>query len=170
MTRPIRIDGGFGFSGEFHSTDGIVNKAPPPEMYYVTRVEDFHVQPGFLQALRVVDAKGYAAVVVTNQKCVARGLITLEGLEAIHDVLRRAVDAADLALTDILVCPHGDDECACRKPRPGMLLEAASRHGLDLAASWINRTSLEVEMYSRRIGSGGVSRVERCEKIVSLLE
>lgn len=121
----------------FFDRDGIVNTTPPPEMYYVLRPEDFHVEPGFLEALRVVNERGYASVVVTNQKCVARGLITMEGLNVIHDVLRSAVADVGLLLTDILVCPHGDDMCDCRKPKPGMLLEAAERHQLDLAASWM---------------------------------
>ena len=70
------------------------NTAPPPEMYYVTRVEDFHLEPGFTEALRVVLDKGYAAVVVTNQKCVARGLITMEDLAAIHEHLRAQLAGA----------------------------------------------------------------------------
>jgi D-glycero-D-manno-heptose 1,7-bisphosphate phosphatase len=121
----------------FFDRDGVINTAPPPEMYYVLRVEDFHIQDGFIEALRLVRARGYEAVVVTNQKCVARGLITLEALRLIHDHLRTVLAEEGLSLTDIMVCPHGDDVCSCRKPKPGMLLEAAERHQLDLGRSWM---------------------------------
>ena len=121
----------------FFDRDGVVNTAPPPEMYYVTRVDDFHLEPGFVEALRVVRARGYEAVIVTNQKCVARGLLTPEGLEHIHAHLRELLAAQGLCLTDIVTCPHGDDECDCRKPKPGMLLAAAQRHALDLSRSWM---------------------------------
>ncbi|OGV65538.1 MAG: hypothetical protein A2498_08445 [Lentisphaerae bacterium RIFOXYC12_FULL_60_16] len=120
----------------FFDRDGIVNRAP--ESRYVTRWEDFHLNPEFVEALREVRDLGLPAVVVTNQKCVAVGIMTEDAVRAIHqrlmDVLRR--DHA-VELLDILFCPHGDDTCACRKPNPGMLLEAARRHGIDLAASWM---------------------------------
>ena len=120
----------------FFDRDGIVNRSPGPG--YVERWNDFFLFPEFIDVLRLVDAAAYVAVVVTNQRGVARGLMTRETVEDIHrrlqDLLR---EQSGLTLLDILYCPHEEGECDCRKPRPGMLIEAARRHGIDLAASWM---------------------------------
>ncbi|MCE9613463.1 MAG: HAD family hydrolase [Lentisphaerae bacterium] len=120
----------------FFDRDGIVNVSPPKAEYYVLSVDRFFLIPQFVEALGVAAARGYAAVIVTNQKCVARGLITMAGIDAIHAHLRGLLQQAGLALTDIYVCPHGDEH-PDRKPNPGMLLRAAHDHRLDLARSWM---------------------------------
>lgn len=122
----------------FFDRDGVINRSPGPGRY-VERWEDFELLDGFVEALRVVRRHGWSAVVVTNQRCVARGMVPMAELERIHAGLRRELAARDgLTLLDIRVCPHDNgDACACRKPRPGMLLDAARTHGLDLAASWM---------------------------------
>ncbi len=120
----------------FFDRDGIVNESPGPGRY-VTRREDFRILPEFIAALRVVCRKGYAAIIVTNQRAVAKGLIRREALEDLHARLRKVVEAEGLALLDIIYCPHEKGVCECRKPQPGMLLQMARKHGLDLAASWM---------------------------------
>jgi D-glycero-D-manno-heptose 1,7-bisphosphate phosphatase len=121
----------------FFDRDGVVNRAPP-EGGYVERWADFHLLPEFVETLRLVRKLGYAAVIVTNQRGVALGLMGRDAVEDIHRRLRAQLrDEAGLELLDILYCPHGAGECECRKPKPGMLLEAARRHGIDLAASWM---------------------------------
>jgi D-glycero-D-manno-heptose 1,7-bisphosphate phosphatase len=88
--------------------------------------------PGVVEACHRLRDLGYLLVVITNQPDIARGTQTREEVERMHDVLRRR-----LPLDEIVVCPHDDaDGCACRKPKPGMILDAAKRHGLDLAASF----------------------------------
>ena len=120
----------------FFDRDGIANIEPSPEQYYILAPEQLLVYPPFIEALKIVAAKGYAAVVVTNQKCVHKELLTLEGLDAIHQVLREAVVAGNAELLDIYSCPHGDGH-PDQKPRPGMLLRAAEDHDLDLSRSWM---------------------------------
>ena len=119
----------------FFDRDGIVNRSPGPG--YVERWEDFHLLPEFVEALRVVAARGYEPVLVTNQSGVGRGIMTPAALERIHANLRGALARHALALRDILVCTNPDDADPRRKPNPGMLLEAARDHGLDLARSWM---------------------------------
>lgn len=121
----------------FFDRDGIVNKPPPPEQYYVMSVEQFHLLPGFTDVLRLVRERGYEAVIITNQRGVALGRMTLETLHEIHDHLCDLLAQEGLALLDILVCVDGDDGSPRRKPNPGMLMEAAEKHGLDLARSWM---------------------------------
>jgi D-glycero-D-manno-heptose 1,7-bisphosphate phosphatase len=76
---------------------------------------------------------GLLVIVVTNQPDLARGSLTRDALDAMHARLRAAVPVDDVA-----VCPHDDaDGCSCRKPRPGLLLAAAARWGIDLAGSFL---------------------------------
>ncbi len=120
----------------FFDRDGIVNRSPGPG--YVERWEDFHLLPEFPAVLATVTRLGYAAVIVTNQRGVALGNMTLETVQEIHRRLRDVLRTRHgLEILDVLCCPHDRDECDCRKPKPGMLLEAARRHSLDLARSWM---------------------------------
>jgi len=120
----------------FFDRDGIVNVSPGPG--YVERWEDFRLMPGFPDILRTVREHGYLAVVVTNQRGVARGMMTAGAVETIHRNLRALLEREHgLRLDDILCCPHERDSCTCRKPQPGMLLDAAQRHNIDLQASWM---------------------------------
>ncbi len=121
----------------FFDRDGIVNLAPP-EGGYVLSPEAFHLEPVFPELLGTVTRLGYAAVVVTNQRCIARGLVSTETVAEIHAQMQRRLRVDfGLTLLDVMTCPHHPGECACRKPLPGMLLEAARRHGIDLAQSWM---------------------------------
>jgi|GEM_PF-333733 len=117
----------------FFDRDGIINESVA---YYILSPDDFHVFPAFIEALQIATERGYAAVVITNQKCVGLGQISESGLGEIHDKLRRIVAEAGLELLDIYFC--GDTEPTPRKkPAPGMLLEAAEAHGLELRRSWM---------------------------------
>jgi histidinol-phosphate phosphatase family protein len=94
--------------------------------------------PGFAQVLRRVTALGFASVGITNQRCVALGRLTVDDLESIHLRFRALLrERFGLEVSDVLYCPHDRGECDCRKPKPGLLLEAARRHGLDLPGSWM---------------------------------
>lgn len=96
-------------------------------------VPELEIEPEALPALERLKAAGYLLLVVTNQPDVRRGLMSAEVLEAIHARLAEA-----LPVDDIAACPHDNaDDCACRKPKPGMLLELAKRHGVDLSRSWM---------------------------------
>jgi D-glycero-D-manno-heptose 1,7-bisphosphate phosphatase len=120
----------------FFDRDGIANVSPTPAEYYVLSVDRFFVVPAFIESLRIVEARNYAAVIVTNQLGLEKGLLSPETLEAIHARLRAEVDAAGTQLLDIYVCPHAAPH-PDRKPAPGMLLRAARDHGLDLSRSWM---------------------------------
>ncbi len=121
----------------FFDRDGIVNVSPGAG--YVTRPEDLQIMPGFPDVLQLVKERGYLAVVVSNQRCVAAGIIDLAMLSQIHDRLQRDLQVGwSVGFDDILFCPHDRDEnCDCRKPRPGMLLMAAEKYAIDLGASWM---------------------------------
>jgi D-glycero-D-manno-heptose 1,7-bisphosphate phosphatase len=98
-----------------------------------TRVEDFRLLPGVEEAVRALKSAGYLVIVVTNQPDVATGRTPRATVEAMHDIIR-----SRLPVDDVKVCFHTSaDNCTCRKPKPGMLLEAAAERGIDLCASFV---------------------------------
>jgi len=119
----------------FLDRDGVINRGVIRDgrPYPPDRLEDLEILPGVPQALERLRAAGYLNVVVTNQPDVAAGKQRREVVEAMHARL-----LAELAIDAIKVCFHVDaDGCDCRKPRAGMLFEAARELGIDLAASYM---------------------------------
>src|SRR5712692_8148099 len=116
----------------FLDRDGVINQKAT-EGQYVTRWEDFHVLPGAVEAIAQLNRAGLSVIVVTNQRCVAKGLITEAELQKLHQQMLEYFAKACATIDAIYYCPHGlEPPCLCRKPAPGMLLEAARAHGLDL--------------------------------------
>ncbi len=103
---------------------------------------ELELLPGVAEPVRRLREAGYLAILATNQPGIARGVLDWPTLNEIHTRLKEAVP-----LDDIRVCPHTDaDGCACRKPRPGMIVDAAARFDLDLGASYfIGDTDRDVE-------------------------
>lgn len=121
----------------FLDRDGVINRKAP-EGQYVTRWADMEFLPGTCEAIRLLNNAGFLVVVVSNQRCVAEGLITAEELESMHARMCREFHAAGATIDAVYYCPHDNQPpCGCRKPQPGMLLDAARRHGVQLAASWM---------------------------------
>ena len=117
----------------FLDRDGVLNRAevrdgaprPPSEL------QDVAILPGVEDACRRLADAGWMLLVVTNQPDIARGTATRSAVDAINEAV-----VAGLPVTEVVVCPHDDsDACRCRKPLPGMLLDAAARWDVDLAAS-----------------------------------
>lgn len=112
---------------------------------YPHRPEELRMLPGAAEALRALRSMGYRLIVVTNQSGLARGIFTEDDLQAYHAELERRLAAAGARLDAVYWCPHhpeGSVErwrrvCACRKPLPGLILQAARDHRIDLAASFL---------------------------------
>jgi D-glycero-D-manno-heptose 1,7-bisphosphate phosphatase len=116
--------------------DGTINRKV--DGGYVTRWDGFVFLPGALQGLAELTGAGFTLAVVTNQAAVAKGLLTLAELEAIHDRMTASIERAGGRLSGVYVCPHlAGTGCACRKPSPGLLHRAAADLGLDLATSYM---------------------------------
>ncbi len=135
----------------FLDRDGIVNARVMDG--YVEAWDGFELLPEFPELLRKVRAMGYVAIVITNQRGVARGIMSRQAVDDIHTSLKALLKHDfGLDLLDVMVCPHEKDACNCRKPQPRMILDAAEKHGIDLAASWmIGDTESDVEA-GRRAG------------------
>jgi D-sedoheptulose 7-phosphate isomerase len=123
-------------SAVFLDRDGVINRAlvRDGKPYAPAVMSELEILPGVPAALRDLKSQGYKLLVVTNQPDVGRGKQSRQTLDAIHDDLRARLPLLD----DILACCHTDaDKCDCRKPLPGMLLEAARKHDIDLASSFM---------------------------------
>ncbi len=134
----------------FFDRDGIVNTSPGPG--YVETLKDFHIEPAFLQAATIARDRGYGIAIATNQRGVARGIMTRQTLETIHLFLIEQLQQAGICLLGIYCCTHERNTCTCRKPQPGLLLQAAKEHDIDLPKSWMigdNETDIEA---GRRAG------------------
>ena len=120
-------------SGVFLDRDGVLN-APvirSGKTYPPSRWEDVEILPGVVDACRTLRNRGLLLIVATNQPDIARGKTTEAELHRINANLK-----VGIGLDDVCVCPHDDaDQCFCRKPKPGLLLDAAHRHGIDLSSS-----------------------------------
>lgn len=119
----------------FLDRDGVLNRAVVRngKPYPPATLGDLEIAADAPGALRALKAVGLLLIGVTNQPDVARGTQRREVVESINTAVRAA-----LPLDDLLVCYHDDrDGCECRKPRPGLLLLAAARYGIDLAASFM---------------------------------
>src|SRR5260370_7166634 len=94
--------------------------------------------PGVPEAIALLRGVGYEVFVVTNQRGVAKGLLTEDELQLIHQRMCQQLGAAGAAITKVYYCPHEKQPpCSCRKPAPGMLLTAAQAFDIDLASSWM---------------------------------
>lgn len=121
----------------FLDRDGVINRKAP-EDNYVTRWEDVQILPGVAEAIALLNRSGFLVIVVSNQRGVARKLITDSALEMIHERMRAELAHSGARIDAVYYCPHElQPPCGCRKPQPGMLLRAASIHGIDLRASWM---------------------------------
>jgi D-glycero-D-manno-heptose 1,7-bisphosphate phosphatase len=119
----------------FLDRDGVLNAAVVRDgrPYPPRSVEELEILPGVAEACSRLRAAGFTLVVVTNQPDIARGTQTLEAVRRINDAL-----VAALLLDEVVICPHDDaDGCECRKPKPGMLIDAAQRRRIELAASFM---------------------------------
>jgi D-sedoheptulose 7-phosphate isomerase len=119
----------------FLDRDGVINRAfvRDGKPFSPPTSQELEVLPGVPEALHELGSHGFKLLVVTNQPDVGRGKQPRETLDALHRMLRKR-----LPLDDIFVCCHTDeDKCNCRKPMPGLLLEAARKYDVDLSASFM---------------------------------
>ena len=119
----------------FLDRDGVLNRAlvSDGKPGAPGTVDEFVVLPDALACLQELKRRGFALIVVTNQPDLARGRQSIAVIDEMHRRLRAA-----LPVDDVLVCLHDNaDDCQCRKPRPGLLIEAQQKYGVDLSRSFL---------------------------------
>lgn len=129
----------------FLDRDGTINKY----VGFLHEAETFELLPGVAQAIKEINNKGYLCIVVTNQPVIARGEISVSQLEQIHNKMETLLGLEGAYVDAIYYCPHHPDKgfegevkelkilCNCRKPKPGMIINAAKKYNIDLSQSWM---------------------------------
>lgn len=120
----------------FLDRDGTINV----EKNYLYRFEDWVWTPGAKEAIKKFNQLGYRVVVVSNQAGIARGMYKSSDVDQLHSLLQRELACIGTTIDAFYYCPHHPDfsgNCLCRKPAPGMLVQASLDLNLDLARSWM---------------------------------
>ncbi len=108
------------------------------EIEFLSDPAQVRVLEGVPQALKLFREMGFLIIVISNQSGVGRGYFDLKAVEMVNEKIRELLRREGTDVDDILFCPHAPEEdCMCRKPRPGLLLEAALRYGIDLKRSYM---------------------------------
>jgi D-glycero-D-manno-heptose 1,7-bisphosphate phosphatase len=114
----------------FLDRDGVINRERTD---YVKSWDEVELLPGVLPALQALAALSIPICVLTNQSAIGRGIVSAATVDGIHERLRTLIAAHGGRIDAFFVCPHRPDEgCTCRKPKPGLLLQAAEQFDLDL--------------------------------------
>ena len=138
----------------FLDRDGVINK----HIGFLRHIDDFELIDGVSDAIKHINQSGYLAIVVTNQPVIARGEVTWDELHEIHRKMETLLGKVGAYIDGLYICPHHPDkgfegerpeykfDCDCRKPKPGMLLQAAKDFNIDLSLSYmIGDNSTDVE-------------------------
>lgn len=169
----------------FLDRDGTINKY----VGFLRREEEFELLPGAAEAIRKINDSGYLCIVVTNQPVIARGEVTVEGLTKIHNKMETLLGKEGAYIDGLYYCPHhphsGYDgevkelkcDCDCRKPKPGMLRQAAEDFNIDLQQSWMVgdgendiKAGLAAGCRTALIGSGEFGQTVTVKGIGELVE
>lgn len=129
----------------FLDRDGTINKY----VGFLRNIDDFELEKGAAEAIKRINQSGYLAIVITNQPVIARGELKIAELEEIHNKMETLLGLQGAYLDAVYYCPHHPHkgypgevaelkiDCNCRKPKPGLILEAAGKFNIDLKESWM---------------------------------
>lgn len=110
--------------------DGVINY---DSVHFIKSTNEWIPIPGSLEAIALLNQSGYRVAVATNQSGISRGLFDMVTLNAIHDKMHRALGQLGGRVDAMFYCPHSaEDNCTCRKPKPGMMEEIGHRFGMDM--------------------------------------
>jgi len=130
--------------------DGVINRDRPGS---VLSVADFDLLPNVAGAIAELNLKGFSVLVVSNQAAIGRLELDPADLEAIHDKMRRDVASERGRIDAIYICPHLDaEDCACRKPRTGLIEQAQSDWGFESSRTWLVGDAIRDLEAARRAG------------------
>jgi len=119
----------------FLDRDGVINKERKD---YVKKIEELEIFPEIGKFVKILKDEGFLVIIITNQSVINRNLTTHQDIEKIHNEIQRHLIKYNTKIDDFYYCPHKPDEdCFCRKPNPGMILEAIKDYNIDVKLSWM---------------------------------
>ena len=143
-----------GYRAIFLDRDGVINEERKD---YVKDPSEFKLIEGSLHAIKLLKEKKYSVIIITNQSAINRGLLTIEKLNEIHELLKTKLKKLNTSIDGIYFCPHKPEEnCPCRKPKSGLILEAAKEHDVDLENSWMIGDSQKDILAAKRAGCNSI--------------
>jgi len=134
----------------FLDRDGVINKKIDGD--YVRTWSQFQFLPNIVDWIRLFQALDHLVIVVTNQRGVALERMTLEDVHEIHEKMLAELEVHGAHIDDIFVCPHAEEACECRKPKPGLVLQAQQKYDIDLSQSLLIGDSGSDEQLARICG------------------
>lgn len=139
-------------SAVFLDRDGVINKKIDND--YVKKWEEFKFLPDVIDAIKILNQKNTPVYIITNQSGIGRGHMSLNDLKIVHDKMMEEFKANGAYVDDIFICPHAPNEnCECRKPKPGLLLKAKSKYPeIDFKASWFIGDSMSDVEAGKAVG------------------
>lgn len=153
----------------FLDRDGVINKDPG----YVYRIEEFEFMPGIFEALSGFMALGYEIFIITNQSGIGRGYYTKDDFDKLSRYMLDEFKSHGVQIQKIYHCPHTpSDKCECRKPKPGMILQALSEFDINLDSSIMigdKQSDLDAAN-SAGVGSGFLLDGDKFSSVLEVLE
>lgn len=120
----------------FLDRDGVLNQNAKPHEY-ISCPDDYIMLDGAAEGVKLLNDAGFRVLLATNQRGIARGIITVDELDKIHSHMKALLAEKGAHLDGVYYCPHNENECNCRKPAPGMLLQAANDFDIDKSDCWM---------------------------------
>jgi D-glycero-D-manno-heptose 1,7-bisphosphate phosphatase len=143
----------------FLDRDGVINESPAPGEYIRSETE-FRLLPNTANWIRLLNALEFLVIVITNQRGVALRLMSEDNLARIHRKMLVELAAKGARIDDVFYCPHAEDSCECRKPKPGLVYAARDKWNIDLAHSLLMGDSDNDEQLAAACGLAFVRVVD----------
>lgn len=119
----------------FMDRDGVISRDSPD---HIKSWDEFHFLPNSKEGIKLLNDYGFNIILITNQSVIARKMVTKQGLEYIHKKMKREIEESGGKIIKIYYCPHHPkDGCKCRKPKPGLLLQAIKDNNIDPSKSYM---------------------------------
>ena len=140
----------------FLDRDGVINEKAAPHDY-IKNWKEFTFLPETIRAIHLLNNHGFVVVLVTNQRGIARGLMTMDNLNIIHQNMQTELSAQGAHIDRIYVCPHDKGTCHCRKPEIGLFLQAQSEYNIDKNHSYMVGDSVTDIQAGKKFGISTIS-------------
>lgn len=147
--------------------DGVINANCND---YVKSWNEFKFLPGTKEAIKRINDFKWLLIIITNQSAIGRGIFTHETLNEIHTKMLKELSDYGCYINAIYYCPHHpDDNCDCRKPKPGLIIKAARDFNIDLSASWMIGDS-DTDLEAGRVAGCKVIRVTNNKSLLDIIK
>ena len=138
----------------FLDRDGVINQERKD---YVKKLDEFRILDKTSDAINIIKNNGFLVIIITNQSAINRKLLSVEILNKIHEKLQSYLEKYDISFDGVYFCPHTQSEnCECRKPKPGLILQAVTDFQIDLSESYMIGDSETDIQAARNAGCKGI--------------